>query len=95
MPAVKLRKVGGSVTVAIPPHILEALSLKAGSEVDVSVEKGRVVLEQAKAAKPTGKKPTLAELLAECDFTIPYTPEEQAELDLWVNLKPVGREIIL
>jgi antitoxin ChpS len=93
MPSVKLRKVGGSVTVAIPPHILEALSLKAGSEVDVSVEKGRVVLEQAKAA-PMRTKPTLDELLAECDFTIPYTPEEQAELDLWENLKPVGREII-
>jgi antitoxin ChpS len=93
MPAVKLRKVGGSVTVAIPPHILEALSLKAGSEVDVSVEKGRVVLEQAKAAKETGRI-GLAARLAMCDLTIKLTPEEQAEIDAWEYMKPVGREVI-
>jgi antitoxin ChpS len=90
MPAVKLRKVGGSVTVAIPPHILDALSLKAGSEVDVKVDQGRVVLEPA---KPTGRI-GLAARLAMCDLTIKLTPEEQAEIDAWEYMKPVGREVI-
>ena len=30
MPAIKLRKIGGSTVVAIPPHVLEALALTAG-----------------------------------------------------------------
>ncbi len=54
----------------------------------IGVEDGRVVLDPVILRK----KPTLKELLAQCDFSIPYTPEEQAERDLWDNLTPVGRE---
>ena len=89
MPAIKLRKIGGSTVVSIPPHVLEALALKAGSEVTVDVERGRAIMSPAK-----GTKPTLAELLAQCDLSKPNTPAEQAEIDLWENLKPVGREVI-
>ncbi len=90
MPAIKLRKIGGSTVVAIPPHVLEALALTAGSEVTVDVDHGRVVLSPA--AKRT--KPTLADLLAQCDLSVPYTPAEQAEIDAWECMKPVGREVI-
>jgi antitoxin ChpS len=90
MSTIKLRKVGGSVTVVIPPHILKALSLKAGSEVSVSVEQGRVVLEPTKRKGRIG----LAARLAECDLTAERTPEEQAEIDAWEYMKPVGREVI-
>jgi antitoxin ChpS len=93
MAAIKLRKVGGSVTVAIPPHILEALALRAGSEVDVSVDQGRVVLVAAKLATQTGRI-GLAARLAMCDLTLKLSPEEQAEIDAWEYMKPVGREVI-
>ncbi len=76
--------------MAIPPHILEALSLKAGSEVDISIEKGRVVLEHVKPIGRIG----LAARLAMCDLTIKLTPEEQAEIDAWEDMRPVGREVI-
>jgi antitoxin ChpS len=89
MPAIKLRKIGGSVTAAIPPHVLEALALGAGSEVEVTVHDGCMVLTPAKRVRPT-----LAEMLAECDFTIKPTAAEQAEMDAWEYMKPVGREII-
>lgn len=90
MPAIKLRKIGGSVTAAIPPHVLEALALGAGSEVDVTVRDGRLVLTPAKASGRIG----IAARLAQCDLTAKYTAAEQAEIDAWQNMKPVGREII-
>ncbi len=91
MPAIKLRKIGGSTVVAIPPYALEALALKPGSEVSIEVEDGRVVL--APVAKTAGRI-GIAARLAQCDFSIPYTAAEQAEIDMWEYAKPVGREII-
>ncbi len=40
-----LRKVGGSVMMAVPPAMLEMLHLSAGATVGVSVEAGRLVVE--------------------------------------------------
>lgn len=88
MQKIKLRKIGGSTTVAIPPNILASLSLSAGAEVQIEVVKGRVVLEPIAQRE----KPTLADLLAQCDFSKPRTPAEQAELNAWNSLSPVGRE---
>jgi antitoxin ChpS len=88
MKKIRLRKVGGSTTIAIPPSILASLSLSAGSEMQIEVIKGRVVLQPL--APQT--RPTLADLLAQCDFSTPRTAEEQAEIDMWTNLPPVGRE---
>lgn len=88
MHKVKLRRVGGSTTVTIPPSILASLSLTAGSEVKVEVVKGRVVLEPVTRRE----KPTLADLLAQCDLTTPRTPAEQDEIDDWERLPAVGRE---
>jgi antitoxin ChpS len=88
MQKVKLRKVGGSTTVAIPPNILASLSLSAGAEVQIEVVKGRVVLQPIMQ----GEKPTLADLLAQCDLTTPRTLAEQAEIDIWDKMPAVGRE---
>jgi antitoxin ChpS len=88
MSSVKLRKVGGSISAAIPPHILEALSLSAGSELNVDVDHGRIVLSPVVVQGRIG----LAARLARCELTTPRTKAEQAELDAWHNAKPVGRE---
>ena len=90
MPSVKLRKVGGSISAAIPPHILETLSLGVGSELMIEVENGRVVLSPALPKGRIG----MAARLAMCDLSQPHTKAEQDELDAWQNAKPVGREVI-
>ena len=62
MHTTNLRKVGGSVMLAVPPAILEMLHLQAGATVGVSVDGGRLVIEP----RPRPRY-TLAELLAEAD----------------------------
>lgn len=79
-----LRKVGGSVMLAVPPAILDLLELKPGASVGIGVEDGRLIVERRK------RKYTLAELLAQCDPDAPFS-EEDLE---WLNSPPVGRELI-
>ena len=80
-----LRKVGGSIMLAVPPAILELLELSAGSRVGISVDKGRLVVEPRK--KP---KYTLDELLAQCDPNAPIDETAQE----WLDAPLVGREEI-
>ena len=80
-----LRKVGGSVMIAIPPALLDVANLTAGRQVSVSVEDGKLVIESQR--KP---KYTLQELLAQCDPHAPMSDEDQA----WVSSGPVGAEEI-
>jgi antitoxin ChpS len=39
-----LRKVGGSVMMAVPPAVLELLQMRAGDKLSLSVEDGRIVV---------------------------------------------------
>ncbi len=61
MATVALRALGGSVVMSVPRQILSMLHLGAGSQVEVSVEAGRLVVEPK--VKP---RYTLSELLAKC-----------------------------
>jgi antitoxin ChpS len=80
-----LRKVGGSVMLAVPPALLEILGLQAGATVDIAVESGRLVV------KPQHRpRYTLEELLAQCDPKAPRSKEERE----WLESGPVGRELI-
>lgn len=83
MAVVTLRQVGGSLSFAVPPSIKESLGLAAGLMLEVSADKGAMV------ARPKKPKYTLAELLAQCDPSVPYTDEERA----WIDAPPVGREV--
>ncbi len=80
-----LRKVGGSVMLAVPPAILDLLHLRAGATVGVTVEGGRLVVEP----KPRPRY-SLDELLAQCDASAEVTAEDRA----WVDAKPVGSELL-
>jgi antitoxin ChpS len=84
MHTTNLRKVGGSVMLAVPPALLEVLQLKAGQTVDVSVDAGRLVVE-----KQAAPRYTMEELLAGSDYSNP--PPEDRE---WLDSPPVGRELI-
>jgi antitoxin ChpS len=85
MHTTNLRKVGGSIMLAVPPAILEMLNLAAGATVGVSVQDGRLVVEPQ-----PGPHYTLAELLAASDYSEPPPPEERE----WVDAPAVDRELI-
>lgn len=80
-----LRKVGGSVMLAVPRAVLDVLHLRPGTKVGIAVERDRLVVEPQK--KP---RYTLDELLAQCRPRTRRTREERA----WLSGKRVGRELI-
>ncbi|MDO9226786.1 MAG: antitoxin [Pseudomonadota bacterium] len=85
MHTTNLRKVGGSVMLAVPPAILDLLHLKAGATVGVAVDGGRLVVEPSPRPRYT-----LAELLAASDYSQPLPLEERE----WVDSPAVGGELI-
>jgi antitoxin ChpS len=85
MHTTNLRKVGGSVMLAVPPAILDLLQLGAGATVGMSVENGRLIVDPQPRPHYT-----LAELLAASDYSEPQPPEERE----WVDAPAVGRELI-
>ena len=84
MHTTSLRKVGGSIMLAVPPALLDLLKLGVGAKVDIDVENGRLIVEPK--ARPSY---SLDELLAQCDETAP-----SAEDHAWIDAKPVGNELL-
>jgi antitoxin ChpS len=87
MHTTSLRRVGGSVMLAIPSAILDLLHLQVGATVGVDVADGRLVV----CPKPHPHY-TLDELLAEAEAAGTYPlPEEERE---WIDAPAVGKELI-
>jgi len=85
MHTTNLRKVGGSVMLAVPPAILDLLHLHAGATVGLTVDGGRLVVE------PTPRpRYSLDELLAQCDASAEVSEEDRA----WLDDRPVGSELL-
>lgn len=80
-----LRKVGGSVMLAVPPALLDALDLQPGARVGVAVRQGRLVVEPRRR-----QRYTLSELLAQCGNKRTRSNEDHK----WLQGRPVGRELI-
>ncbi|CAM3737730.1 AbrB/MazE/SpoVT family DNA-binding domain-containing protein [Polynucleobacter arcticus] len=80
-----LRKVGGSIMMAVSPAFLEELKIHSGSMVDVALLEGHLVVKPI--TKPKYK---LTDLLAKCD-TKAKMPKEDKQ---WLELAPVGNEIL-
>ncbi len=85
MHSAKLRQVGGSVMVAVPKSILESFALKAGSDVSVEVEEGRIVM-----CPRNQPRYTLRELLEQCDGALPV---DQPDAE-WLTSPSTGQELI-
>ena len=85
MHTTNLRKVGGSIMLAVPPALLDLLELRPGAKVGLAVESGRLIIEP-----PKRPRYTLKELLAQCDPKAPITKEERE----WLDSKPAGGELI-
>ena len=80
-----LRKVGGSVMLAVPPALLDMMGMRPGAKVGIAVESGRLIIEPQKRPRYT-----LQELLAQCDPKAARTSEERE----WLEGKPLGGELI-
>jgi antitoxin ChpS len=80
-----LRKVGGSVMLAVPPAILDMLQIKPGVTVGMTVDDGRLVVEPNPRPRYS-----LEELLAASDYSEPQSPDERE----WVDAPAVGRELL-
>ena len=80
-----LRKVGGSIMVALPPALLDVVELAVGQQVIVSVEDGRIVV-----APPQRRRYMLAELLAQCDPDAPLSDGDRE----WLEAPPAGAELL-
>ena len=85
MHTTNLRKVGGSVMLAVPPALLDILRLQPGAKVGIAIESGRLVVEPKQR-----RRFTLDELLAKCNPRARRTKEEKE----WIDSRRVGRELI-
>jgi antitoxin ChpS len=85
MHTTNLRKVGGSVMLAVPPALLNILRLQPGAKVGIAVESGRLVVEPQQR-----RRYTLDELLAKCNPRARRSKEENE----WINSRRVGDELI-
>jgi antitoxin ChpS len=83
-----LRKVGGSVMLAVPPAVLDLLHLEVGSTVSLAVEGDSLVMNPVSPqSKP---KYTLDDLLKASDYEQPLSPEDRE----WIDTPPFGKELI-
>ena len=80
-----LRKVGGSIMLAVPPALLDLLHLQAGATVGIGVEGNRLIIE----ANPRPRY-RLDDLLDQCDMTVDMSAEDRQ----WLDAKPVGNELL-
>jgi antitoxin ChpS len=85
MHTTSLRKVGGSIMLAVPPAILDLLHLEVGATVGLAVDGERLVIDPK--VKP---RYTLDELLAISDYSQPQSAEERD----WIDAPAVGRELL-
>ncbi len=85
MTTITLRSLGGSVVMTVPKKYLNAMDLSAGSQVSVTTQDGKLIIERK--AKPHYK---LADLMARCDLNQPFSTEEQE----WLADTKVGDEEI-
>ena len=85
MTTTHLRKVGGSLMMALPRPLLEQLKMSEGSQVGVFIEGDHLVV------KPWRKpRYTLDELLSQCDMGAKKTREDNE----WLNDAAVGKEVL-
>jgi antitoxin ChpS len=81
----RLRKVGGSVMLAVPPAFLDQLHLRAGVTVGLVVDHGCLVV----SPNPRPRY-TLDELLAQCDANAEVSAVDRQ----WLDAPAVGNELL-
>lgn len=85
MHTTNLRKVGGSVMLAVPPALLDVLHLAVGATVGLTVDHGCLVVNPHPRPRYT-----LSELLAQCDASAEGSAQDRE----WLDTPPVGSELL-
>jgi antitoxin ChpS len=85
MHTTNLRRVGGSIMLAVPPALLDILNLQPGAQVGISIDSGRLVVQPKSRSRYS-----LDELLAQCDPKVRRSKKEKE----WLDAKLVGGELI-
>jgi antitoxin ChpS len=80
-----LRKVGGSVMLAVPPALIDILQLQPGAKVGLAVRSGLLIVEPQRRPRYT-----LDELLAQCNPRARRGKEERE----WLDDRRRGGELI-
>jgi antitoxin ChpS len=80
-----LRKVGGSIMLAVPPALLDIMHLTAGATVGLAIDRGCLVV----SPNPRPRY-TLDELLAQCDAHAEISESDRQ----WLNAAPIGNELL-
>ncbi len=83
----RLRKVGGSVMLAIPKAMLEELDLAPDTSVGLSVKAGKIVVAPQNGER---RRHSLDKLLAEWK----RPPRRSRDENDWLAGTPTGRELI-
>ena len=76
------KKIGDSMVLELSPELELELDLKEGAQVEVQ--------GTARSLKIGRPNYSLAELLAQCDYSLPMDEEERE----WIDAPRVGRELI-
>lgn len=84
MHTTSLRKVGGSVMLAVPPALLDLLRVGPGAKVGLAVDNGRLVVEP----RPRPRY-TLDQLLAEAGGAASRARDKE-----WIEAPAVGGELL-
>lgn len=87
MHTTNLRKVGGSIMLAVPPSLLDVLCLTVGAKVGLTVADGRLVVEP-KARSRYSLDKLLAEAEASGMYPLPASERE------WIDTPAVGKELL-
>ena len=90
MHSTSLRKVGGSVMLAVPPALLDMMRVRAGSRVGIAVEDGKLIVKPQ--SRQRRARYTLEELIAQCS---PRKTARRSKADAaWTAGMAAGRELI-
>ena len=81
----RLKKVGGSIMLAVPPAVLNTLELSTDSEGGMTIDNGCLIIEPQKRPRYS-----LEELLAQCDPHAEMSEEDRE----WSDAPAVGKEIL-
>ena len=85
MHIVRLKKVGGSIMLAVPPAVLKSLGLSTGSELGMTINNGCLIIEPQKRPRYS-----LEELLSQCDSNAEMSEEDRE----WIDAPAVGKELL-
>jgi antitoxin ChpS len=80
-----LRKVGGSVMLALPPAVLNLVGFEVDTRVGITVQDGNLVIASQKP-----RRYSLQDLIALCDPTAPLPPVDRE----WLDTPAMGGEVL-